>query len=223
MANKGNSRHINRLASTKYMKVGRKTSAYVAKPNPGRHALDISISLGTVLKEKLAVVQSLREAELMLHSGFVMVNGKVIKDRKYPVGFNDVIELIPSKEKYSVSSGKNGVFAIKKSEGKQLFKVLGKYTGRKGAIMIRLHDGATVTAGKDVKVNDTVELLDGKPGNVIKMETGRKCFVMRGTHASESGVIKDINQGTATRSALVRIEGGAGEFETLLDNIMVTG
>jgi ribosomal protein S4E len=53
MASKGNTRHIRRLASTRYMKIERKSSKYVAKPMAGRHNSKSNIALTTVLKEKM--------------------------------------------------------------------------------------------------------------------------------------------------------------------------
>lgn len=223
MANKGNRRHINRLASGKYIKVGRKTSAYVAKPMPGRHPISESIALCTVLTEKLGVAATLKETEKILREGLVKVNGKAIREPKYPIGFGDTIVLEPTNELYTITVGSNGEFvAGKGAVGNRIFKVLGKYIARKGRVMVRLHNGTVMPSDANIKVNDSVE-LDGKTVRVIKMEPGRKCVVRKGTHASESGTIKAINQGTATREALVLIEGASGEFETLLDNIMVTG
>ncbi len=221
MANKGNKRHINRLASSKYLKIYRKTSAYVTKPAPGRHSLEANISISTVLREKLGVANTLREVKRLLQSGSIKINGKVIKEPKYPIGFGDLLELVPSKEQYRVSVSKGGTFALEKGGSKQIFKVVGKYIASKGKVMIRLDNGTVVHSDKEVHVNDSIELKNGKPGSIIKMENGKRCFVVKGTHASESGVIKNINSGSAQRDPLVRIEGSTGEFETLLDNIMV--
>jgi small subunit ribosomal protein S4e len=220
MANKGGRRHINRLASSKYMKVGKKTSAYVTKPMPGRHTLDSSIALGTVLKEKLGIVNSISEAEAILRTGAVKVNGKAIKEQRYPVGFGDVIELVPSNKRYIINIDRFGAFAIEESTSKQMFKVVGKYMAKNGKIMMRLNNGIILPAESGVKTNDTIELHEGKK-TVIKMEPGRKCLVITGTHASERGTIKEIKQGSAQRDPLVSIEGSTGMFETLLDNIMV--
>ena len=225
MANKGSNKHIKRLASGNYIRVSRKTSAYVTKPMPGRHPLEVSISIGTVLREKLHAAATLHEVELMLQQGFVKVNGKEIKTHKYPVGFGDIITLEPSKETYSVTVAKHGAFAAEKTDIKKerIYKVLGKYVAKKGKVMIRLDNGDIMDAPKGVNVNDSISIKDGKHSNTIKMEAGKKCFVVKGAHSSESGTIKVINQGTATRAALVSITGKAGEFETLLENIMVTG
>ncbi len=221
MANKGNRRHIIRLASSKYMKLERKVAPYVAKPLPGRHTGATSISIGTVLREKLKEVGTLREAEIILESGAVKVNGKVVKESKFPVGFGDSIELLPSKEHYKVTVAPGGAFALAKHDKQHLFKVVRKYIAQGNKIMIQLHDGTILPGTKEIRVNDSVEIKAGKVERTIHLDSGQKCFVINGQHASETGTIKQINPGSAQKDPLVKIEGSKGEFETLLDNIMV--
>ncbi len=45
MGSKGNDRHIKRLASPRYLHIERKVSAYVIKPDAGRHTLESSMAL----------------------------------------------------------------------------------------------------------------------------------------------------------------------------------
>ncbi|HUB92594.1 MAG TPA: S4 domain-containing protein [Candidatus Saccharimonadales bacterium] len=225
MASKGNTRHIKRLASSRYMKIGRKTAMYVAKPLAGRHSSRSNIALTTVLKEKLMDATS-RDVRYLLNNREVEVNGKAVKEEKYPVGFGDMIHLRPSGESYKVVSGKGGSFALEKADHakhKQTFKVIGKYVAKGGRILVRLHDGRSFAADNKVKVNDSVVI--GKKGieKVIPLGSGKACYVISGTHASESGKIKEIAKGSMMRDPTVRIEGSSGEFETLLRNIMVTG
>ncbi len=225
MASKGNTRHIRRLAATRYMKIGRKISKYVAKPLAGRHNSGSNIALVTVLKEKVMEATT-HEIRFVMNKGEVEVNGKAVREERYPVGFGDVIHLKPTAESYKVVSGKGGTFALEKAEHgkhKQAFKVIGKYTTRKGGVEIRLHDGRTVKADNKVRVNDSVVLGKNGVEKVIGLGAGAYCYVISGTHASESGRIKEITKGTMLRNPSVRIEGSSGEFETLVRNIMVTG
>ena len=226
MAAKGNTRHIRRLASSRYMKIGRKTSKYVAKPTAGRHNGMASIALVTVLKEKI-MQSTTRDIRYLLNNNAVEINGKTVKRERYPVGFGDFIHLKPSKETYKVVSGKNGTFNIEKikESEKQIFKVVGKHTVAGGKLAVRIQDGRIFNCNDSkINVNDSVTL--GKKGGidkVIPMEKGRECYVINGTHSSEKGKIAEIVKGTASRDATVRISGSNGEFETLLRNVMVIG
>lgn len=225
MGAKGNQRHVKRIASNRYLHVERKIKKYIMKPNAGRHTGNSSIALSTVLKEKLMLAKNSFEANKALKSGSIEVNGKVVHDGRYPIGFGDIIHIKPAKESFTVSVGKKGVVDFKKHSGKeeQTFKVIGKYIANGKKLMVRLHNGDVLEGSKDVMVNDSVTLKDGSIDKLMKLKEGASCLVIKGVHASESGTIKAIKKGTATRPSTVEIESKQGSTETLLDNIMVIG
>ena len=226
MANKGSSRHMKRLAVGPYSKVSRKVAAYLAKPRPGRHSLGNSVALLVILRDKLGVVANSKEAKRVIVTGQVEVNGRRVVDERYSVGFGDVIKLRPTGDVYSIGVGKKGAISVEKA-GKdasaRTLKVIGKYAEKGNKIMARLLDGTVLEAGKDVLVNDSVILENGAVKKTLKFEKGAKCLVIKGTHASETGTIKEISKGSALRAQTVRVGSGASEFETLSDNIMIVG
>jgi ribosomal protein S4E len=224
MSRKGNSRHINRFAASKYLKINRKVSQYVAKPDAGRYTLGNSMALITLLKEKLGVSTNSKEARYLIKGGNISVNGKTVRIERYPVGFGDIITIVPINKSYRIGVAKKGVISTEehaKEKGRTM-KVIGKYVGSKNTTMLRLYDGTVVKGKEGVKVNDSVVLDGNAIKSIIKMQKGAKCYVIKGTHASESGIILDIISGTATRAPIVQVE-GASKFQTLLDNVMVTG
>ena len=223
MGSKGNNRHVKRLASSRYMKINRKSAKFVTKPAPGRHTRDTTISLITLLKEKLGVANNSKEARSILKSGSVSVNGKAIKEEKYPIGIGDAIHLQKAKESYRVVPGSKGVFSIDKAAAgeKQAFKVLNKYTVKGNKIMIQLNNGNVIASDNNVKVNDSVVLEKGKVSSVIRFATGSNCLVVKGIHAPATGKIKGVKPGTSGREALVEIEGNGASFETAAKNVMV--
>lgn len=227
MARHGNSRHLKRLASSMYPRVSRKTAKYLAKPSPGRHNLERSVALYVILRDKFGFAANANEARKSIKGGNVQINGRAVKDDKYPVGFGDVITLVQSKEVYSVTIGRYGDIKLDRIEGKEqharTLKVIGKYLSRGSKIMLRLYDGSATPGAKEVKVNDSVVMSSGKIKSVLKFEPGAKCLVVKGAHASETGVIKEIKSGSATNVAAVMIEGSGGSFETPADNVMVVG
>ena len=226
MASKGSSRHIKRLAVGQYSKISRKTSTYLAKPRPGRHSLGSSIALLVVLRDKLGLAANSKEAKRIIVTGKIEVNGGKVVDEKYPIGFGDVIRLVPTGESYSVGIGNKGAIKIEKS-GKEAaartLKVVGKYAVKGNKIMARLLDGTVLESGNDVRVNDSVVVEKGAIRKTLKFENGARCLVIKGTHASETGKIKEITKGSAVRAQTVKVENGASEFETLADNVMIVG
>ncbi len=226
MALKGNKRHINRLAAPRYYKVSRKSSSYITKPNPGRFNSETSVSLITAMKEKLMLARTSREARSVITTGGVEINGKTVREEKYPVGFGDMIHFKSGNQTFNASVGRYGVIQfveVKEKSREQVSKVVGKYVASGKTQMVRLLDGRQVKAAPKVQVNDSVVLKDGKITGVIKAQEGAKCMVLHGVHASENGVIKAIKKGSAQRDATVEVESKAGTFETLVDNIIVVG
>ncbi len=224
MGVKANRRHIKRLASSKYIGVSRKSSAYVAKPLPGRHNKTSNVALKTVLTEKLALTTTGKEAEKIIKGKNIKVNGNTIINPLYPVGFGDIIEIHVLGENFFINNTKNGSFALEKIKEpkQQLFKVVGKYKAKGNKVMLRLHDGRIISADKfkDTNVNDSVDVKNKEISSVVKLEEGGKCLVIKGNHTSQSGIIRKIITGTATRSSLVSISSGKENFETTLDNII---
>ncbi len=220
MANKGNNRHLKRLAASKYMRISKKGNAYIAKPLPGPHALHSSITIASLLRDKLHIAGSYSDAKSITGSEGIEINGKIIRNEKHPVGFPDIIHIIPAHEYYKIKIGKNANFGIEKCADTEVrtLKIINKYTLRGGKPMVRLMDGSVIPAAEGMKVNDSV-VLSKEGTKTITMEKGAKCLVISGTHASESGVIAELIKGSATRPAIAKVS-GAAEFETPLRNIM---
>ncbi len=226
MARHGNSRHLNRLASSKYPRVSKKTAKYLVKPRAGRHSLERSVALLVILRDKLGLAANSREASRMIKAGNLEVNESKVRDSRYPVGFGDIIKIAQTKETYRIEIGKHSDIKIAKVEGKdsaRTLKVIGKYLSQGNKLMLRLYDGSTMQGTKDAGVNDSVIIEKGKMKSLLKLAKGAKCLVVKGAHASETGVIKEITKGSATGVAAIRIDGESGEFETPVDNVMVVG
>ncbi len=226
MARHGNSRHLNRLATSTYARVNRKTTKYLAKPSAGRHTLERSIALVVLLRDKLALASNAGEARKVIKSGSVEVNGRRVTDDRYPVGFGDVVKLVQTGEAYVIGVGKGGDIKLDKAAGKEqgrTIKIIGKYVSRGRKVMLRLYDGTTVPGDAAAKVNDSVLIEGGKIKSVLKFESGAKLIVVKGAHASETGTLKEIKAGSATSVAAVMIESKGGTFETPVENVMVVG
>ncbi len=222
MGNKGNNRHMKSLASPKYYAVHRKEQVYVSKPIPGRHTLQRSITL-IAFARKVGIAATSAEGSKMIKRRELLVNGKPVVEPRYPIGLNDLIEVIPAKQSYKIGVNGRGQVTIDKSEQKAVrtCKIVQRYKTKGGQIMIRLHDGSISKAPKDAMANDSV-VIEAKGSRIIKLGKGSKCTVIEGVHVGETGTIKEIKPGTANIAPSVTINSGSGnEFETLLRNIMV--
>lgn len=227
MANKGKSRHIKGLNAPRYFAIHRKEQRYVAKANPGRHSLDKSITL-LLFATKAELTESAKDSRRIIKAGSIHVNGKPVKDPKYPIGLNDTIEIPSEKKFYKIGITELAKVAInpisKPGHEAMLYKVIGKYKAKGEKLMLRLHDGSAIAGTKDIKVNDSV-VLDSKRkiSKVLKLDIGAECEVVDGVHVGTTGKVQKLGEGTMhkTQSATIEQKGG-NKFETLVKNIMVT-
>jgi small subunit ribosomal protein S4e len=225
MGKKGNSRHMKSLNAPKFFGVHRKENKYVAKPRAGRHTLARAVSL-TLLLEKTAIVKNMDEAKRILSARGVLVNGKVIRDFKYAVGLNDVVEIPIEGKRYRIDINDQGHMspvAIDKQESSTTYKVLGKYKIGEGKLMLRLHDGSVIAGSAEINVSDSVQLDKSKKMvSHLKMGEGSQCRVIDGAHVGAHGTIKELVKGGMNRDRAVIITQKDGStFQTPVRNIMV--
>ncbi len=224
MANKGSSKHMKSLTTSRYYSVHRKERVYVAKPSAGRYTLGSSIPL-VAFAVRAGLSESNHGASRMIKRKELLVNGIAVRDPAYPVGLSDVIESVPSKRSYEIGINERGQATIKEASSKgreRTCKIVQKYKSGRNTLMIRLHDGTVLKSGKDTNANDSVVIENNEIKRVLKLGNGCRCFVMDGIHVGTSGTVKEMHQGTAASRAYVTVEqGGGGSFDTLLRNIMV--
>ncbi|MEM3827179.1 MAG: S4 domain-containing protein [Candidatus Micrarchaeaceae archaeon] len=224
MASKGNKRHIKGLNAPHYFGTPRKEHKYVVKPNAGRHSLERSIPLLLALRE-LNPNSNSRALVKAIKLGMVKINGKLIKDPRFPIGINDLLEIEGEGKKLTLSINERGKVELLEGETDLalLYKVVGKYKRRGGKLMVRLHDGRIVEGTNEIAVNDSVRLNSGKIEKHISMREGAECIVFDGDHAGARGVIKKIYRGTKSTSSYVTIESTPSHetFDTLMSSVMV--
>ena len=93
MAKKGNSRHMKRLNAPIFFGIHRKEHKYMTKPSAGRHTL-ARCDTDIAAPQEVGSRRARQDAKRMLDaSAAIHVNNSVVKDRKYAVGLNDVIEI----------------------------------------------------------------------------------------------------------------------------------
>ncbi len=224
MGKKGNSRHVKSLSAPKYFGIRRKGYVYSAKPSPGRHTMDKSVSANLLIKI-LGFANTTAEANRVIRDGKMSVNGKAIRDVHYPIGFNDIVKL-KDESAYIIGIDRRAkVRPVEYAEGiPRVLKVIGKYKTKNGKIMVRLHDNSILEAITPIKINDSVTIEGKQITNTIEIGKGRKCFVIDGVHVGTEGTIVSIIPGTKRSDMLVGVEGADKQtFETIAKNIIVTG
>jgi len=229
LAKKGGSRHLNRIAAPKFAAPERKTAVWLAKPMPGRHKLGDSISLRALIRDWLELATDAREAERIIYSGDVLIDGKVAKDSKASIGLMDVISIPKLKKYYVVLMDRKRRLKLseidKAKVGTKVCKITGKHTVRGGKIQLTLHDGKTLLTDKSYAMGDSIKLkLPGvEISGSLKREPGSRCFITGGKHAGRTAKLKSLRLGTDALKPQATLEVDGKEIITLTAYLFVVG
>ena len=223
------SKKLKRQMAPQFWGISRKSKRFVITVRPGPHKKNYSIPTAVFLRDTLKIVTSLREAKTAIYSGKVKIDGVVRKSLHHAIGLMDVVELenvsdiyrlVPSKEKLLKP------IKINESEkSKKIVRVSSKTTINKGKLQIGFHDGRSTISDTKVNVGDTclIQIPDLKILEVIKLEAGSQCLVIRGTNAGQIGKIESIENGTFILPKRAVIALGDRKIEVPTDIIIAIG
>lgn len=221
------SRHQKRLTVPVSWPISRKTHAWVAKTSPGPHSAADSMPLVMVVRDMLKLVDNAREAKRALYEGKVLVDGKVQKDYKLPVGIFDVISVPAKDEQYRILKDEKGMFYLSLLEPgtvRKLARIENKtfINGKKQ--QLNLSDGSNKLAEGDFHVGDSLVLSipEKEIEEKIGFEVGNLAMVVGGKHSGQTGKIKEIITVRSSQPNRVIISGDE-EFETIKDYVYMIG
>lgn len=231
MAIMGSRKHLKRYKAPKHWPIHPKENKWTVKPNAGPHAIEESLPLMLIVRDILGVADNSREAKRIINNGDILVDGRIRKDYKYPVGFMDVIEIPKTESVYRVLPDEKGRLILHPitAENKEfkLCKITDKTTVKGGKTQLNLHDGRNYLVEKDeYKVGDVVILKvpEQKINEVIKFENGTIGLITGGKHIGEIGRIKEINITKSSMPNTVEMETEDKKiFLTLKDYVFVIG
>ncbi len=202
------------------VKIPRKKYFWGATSMPGPHKRNASVPMLHVLRDYLSLGDKEREITRLLNNKFVMVDGKAIKEKKYPAGFMDLITIPELKKSYRILYDKLGRLTPvpEKEENSNVKprKVLNKYTIKGGKTMIACHDGYTfISDNKGISTGDVVlyNVKDKKIDGTIKLQEGSKVFLTGGNHVGSIATVKSIEVSKSSQSNLISMEEGFATIE----------
>ncbi len=223
--------HLKRLYVSKNYQVPRKSFNFAVVPKAGPHAKDSCIPAGVFLRDNLGLAKNLSEAKNVLNKEGLLVDGRPVKDHKYPVGFMDVIA-IPKIDKYYRILSEGGRLKAKEIPKKNATFKLCRLTGKKhisgSIIQYSCHDGRTfnVDAKKATyKVGDSVQMAipEQKVKAHLPMGEGNIAMINGGKHIGAVGKIKEIQIIESPEPNMVLVDLEDRSLRTLKDYIFVIG
>ncbi len=205
--------------------------SWTVRPRPGPHTARESLPLGLVLRNLLGYVSTLEEARKVLGAGQVKVDGRVRRDYKYPVGAMDILELVPTGERFRMLPDPvrflkpaplgqdDAVLKVRRIEDKTVVKG--------GLVQLNLSDGYNVLVndGKEYETLGSLftSLTDGKIVDYVPMKPGGYAIIVSGSNAGRHGVLKSIITTMRRREAIASIESDGTEYRTVLDHVLMIG
>ena len=220
-------KHLKRLPAPRTWRLARKEFVWTYKPRAGPHPQEGSLPIASVLRESLGLVDTGREAERVIFSRHVLVDGRPVTDPKFPVGLMDVVTLVPTKAHYRVLLDRRGRLALVPIDASEaawkLCRVEDRGTVRGGKTQLRLHDGRNLLVAKAEHATGTTLKLAVPAQTVVgalPLAAGHIALLTGGQHAGELVHVERVERTRNPRANLVHFTEG---FSTIVDYVFVVG
>ncbi len=184
---------LKRLNAPASWPIQRKTKKYIITPNPGPHRRKQSLPLGIIIRDMLGYARTHSEAQQILMTGVVAVNGVVRKNIRFPVGIMDIVSL--GTNHYRVLKKKR-LYLLLDNENKdtKLCRIEDKTALGKDVVQLNLHNGENIRVTKDTYATGDVLVMDAHNTikRVIPFKKGSLALIIDGTNAGAVGTIREI-------------------------------
>lgn len=229
----GGSRHLKRLAAPRSwkIKVKRRFGVWVTNVLPGPHPKEHAVPLRVLIRDILGLADNAREADHIIRSGNVLVDGVLRKDPRFPVGLFDVID-VPSMEKtFRIVLDDKGRLLPKEvpsdERSYKLVRVDRKAVVAKGKVQLGTHDGRCIIVedAGDISPGDVIKISvpDQKIVDVYRLQEGNLVYVLSGRHSGTVGRINAVRKGDVIREKSVDLFVEDVTIQTAARNVFVVG
>jgi small subunit ribosomal protein S4e len=216
------SKHLKRLAAPRSWVIPRKTNVYTTKPRPGAHPVERALPLATVVRDFLKLTETGREARRVIGAGDILVDGRVVKDAKFAVGFMDVVAVPKTKQAWRVFIDDKARLRLMPIPADQaawkLAQITGKTTVAGGKTQLNFHDGRNLLVKKDDYATGDVLRLELPTQKVLghfPLKAGSPVLITDGRHAGEVAPVKSIEVTRSNKANLIHLAVGEESFTTI--------
>ncbi|MHA1664817.1 MAG: 30S ribosomal protein S4e [Candidatus Njordarchaeales archaeon] len=238
MTKHGQRKQLKRIVAPPIFPIPRKIiGKFVIKPTPGPHPRSRSIPLGVIVRDVLKYARTLKEVKHILNEGAIKIDGRTIRNYRFPVGMMDVIEIPKLDERYRVIPYARSfiLHKINKEEAKyKIVRVKTKRLASKGKFQIGLEDGRSflLDTEKDgdliskIRVGDSLMITVPKQSIVrhFPLQENMHAMITAGHHMGRHGKIIKIHKIFGPKASTVHIvTTKEEEIVTALDYVLVIG
>lgn len=219
-------RHLKRLCMPKSWPSKRKGIMFITKPMPGPHKQNESITLLVLMKDLLKLGKTSKEIKKILNNNSILVDNKIVKEHRYPLGVMDIISIPSLNQYYRLILNKKGKFELlsikKEDSSEKICKITGKTIMKKGKLQLNLYDSKNITVDKDsYKVGDSVVVVNKKIKKHLKLEKGAVIYIVSGKHIGEIGKLEEVKKYNGITKDTIVISIDKNKIETSKDHAFV--
>ena len=214
MAKHGENKKLKRLNTPNLVSISKKDKVWISKPVPGTHPRNKSISLVVLLRDVLKLAGTSKEANALIKSGKILVDGRVVKENKFPIGYMDLISIPDINMIYFIDLDHKGRFVAKRDDKRKnkLLRLKNRKTLAKDKYQLTFSDGRTLLSNEAYKTGDSLLLSmpDMKIVEHLPLKEGSNCRIIGGTRAGMYGKVKSIVSGSTNSRTKIEVEDETG-------------
>jgi small subunit ribosomal protein S4e len=221
--------HLKRLAAPEFWQIPKKKYTWVFSPSPGPHKKEECTPLAIVVRDILKLAETGKEAKRIIKAGEVIVDGKVRRDYRYPVGLLDAVSFPKLNKHFRVVPHKNGLKLIEIDENeakKKILKIVGKRSIKGNKFQLNMNDGKNLIVNEN-KYKTNASLLVELPGlkilDYVEMSVGNLALITSGQNSGKIGRIIEVKEGKFNVKPKLICEIGNRKVEVLKEHAVVVG
>ena len=227
---RGPKRHLKRLFAPKDWMLSKLTGVFAPRPRAGPHKLRECMPLAVILRNRLKYALNGRETQMILRQKLVNVDSRPRMDPKYPAGFQDVIEIPRTNERFRIMYDHKGRFTlvnVGEAESKiKLCRVQNVFTAHGRIPTVVTHDGRRIRYPTvDLKRGDTV-VVDHKSNKItssIKLKKDAVVMLVGGANRGRIGRAVALERHPGSFGIAHVVDEAGNEFATRITNLFVIG
>jgi small subunit ribosomal protein S4e len=238
MTRHGGQKTQKRLNTPAFLQIKRKHGTFFVKSSPGPHPSRFCLPLLHIVRDLLGIVNNHREAKKLIGLGYFKVDGKVVRDKGFPLGLMDVLSIEKMKKHYRILPDSHyGLILHEISEKESTFKlcrIINKTNIKGGHFQLNLHDGRNIlirvkdpkSPKEDVYKRMDVLKISVPEQEIIKVlnfKENNLAIIMSGKNIGQVGKVVNILKRFGPKASTVSIQHNGSHTETLYDYTFIIG
>jgi len=227
---RGPKRHLKRLFAPKDWMLSKLTGVFAPRPRAGPPKLRECMPLAVILRNRLKYALNAREAQMILRQKLVNVDSRPRVDPKYPAGFQDVVEIPRTNERFRLLYDQKGRFTlvnIGEAEARiKLCRVQNVNVTSGRVPVLTTHDGRRIRyPSLKVQRGDTlvVDHRTGKITDSLRLKKDAIVMLVGGANRGRIGKAVSLERHPGG-FGIAHVQDEAGnEFATRSSNVFVIG